>query len=409
MLSLLVTYILLGETLSFEKKMMDVARSVFPTSSLFEYAELEISDSDKFLSFLHPVKPSVDERIFEATLVRDTQDPQKIAGFCAILNEIGKEMPITFLVCISREKDLPEISYIDVLVYRETRGGEIRSKMFLKQFFGKSEKDPVSVGKDIRNIKGATLSAWATTRVVKKALAISRGIDTGFVKIKTKKGAFYPSSSISHSSLSSLPSIFSKCYLVGDSYLCVDIYDFQGRFSKLDELNSFISEISSEFEDFYFSDSKSQRIVSLIKKYELLRDFINLFDIYWRSDGKADLGGIWKGYVVDAVKAFLFSQGFSDFDIYFGWSTFFFSKEREVKIFDRRFSIRGAVSVSDANSDYSLIFDPISKRFVRNKVKTAVIHNESAEFSDLLSTLCLIWKKCEHFVKNTGGKVIREK
>jgi CRP-like cAMP-binding protein len=50
------------------------------------------------------------------------------------------------------------------------------------------------------------------------------------------------------------------------------------------------------------------------------------------------------------VKDFLFNQGFSDFDISFGWSSFFFSKERQVKIFDMDFFVQGAVSVSDADS-----------------------------------------------------------
>jgi hypothetical protein len=396
---LFLVLMVLGETLSFDK-IMNISRSVFPAYSYFEYVELEISDYDKFISILQPVKPSVDEKLVSAVLVRENQNSQKISGFCAVLNEIGKEMPITFLVCISREKEVPEVSYIDVLVYRETRGGEIRSKLFLKQFFGKSEKDPVSVGKDIRNIKGATLSAWATTRVVKKAFAISKGIDLGFVKVKSRKEiSFLPSYSVYS---------FSKCYPVGDSYLCVDIYDFDGDFSKLDKFNSFIFQISSEFESFYFSGSKSQKILSLIRKYEILRDFINIFDIYWRGFEKPDLGGVWKGYVVDVVKDFLFNQGFSDFDISFGWSSFFFSKERQVKIFDRDFFVQGAVSVSDADSDYSLIFDPVSKSFVRKGEKVAVIH-KSAEFSDFLSTLCIIWKKCECFVEISGGRVIREK
>ncbi|MFZ8802811.1 MAG: FMN-binding protein, partial [Candidatus Calescibacterium sp.] len=299
---LFLVLMVLGETLSSDK-IMSISRSVFPAYSYFEYVELEISDYDKFISILQPVKPSVDEKLVSAVLVRENQNSQKISGFCAVLNEIGKEMPITFLVCISREKEVPEVSYIDVLVYRETRGGEIRSKLFLKQFFGKSEKDPVSVGKDIRNIKGATLSAWATTRVVKKALAISKGIDLGFVKVKSRKEiSFLPSHSVYS---------FSKCYTVGDSYLCVDIYDFDGDFSKLDKFNSFIFQISSEFESFYFSGSKSQKILSLIRKYEILRDFINIFDIYWRGYEKPDLGGVWKGYVVDVVKDFLFNQGFS--------------------------------------------------------------------------------------------------
>ena len=72
------------------------------------------------------------------------------------------------------------------------------------------------------------------------------------------------------------------------------------------------------------------------------------------------------------------------------------------------FFVQGAVSVSDADSDYSLIFDPFSKSFVRKEEKVAVIH-KSTEFSDFLSTLCIIWEKCERFVEISGGKVIREK
>jgi hypothetical protein len=131
---LFLVLIVLGETLS-PDKIMNISRSVFPAYSYFEYVELEISDYDKFISILQPVKPSFDEKLVSAVLVRENQSSQKISGFCAVLNEIGKEMPITFLVCISREKEVPEVSYIDVLVYRETRGGEIRSKLFLKQFF----------------------------------------------------------------------------------------------------------------------------------------------------------------------------------------------------------------------------------------------------------------------------------
>ena len=46
---------------------------------------------------------------------------------------------------------------VDILQYRESYGGEIRSPSWLAQFVGKSSASPLKVGSDIRNISGATL------------------------------------------------------------------------------------------------------------------------------------------------------------------------------------------------------------------------------------------------------------
>ncbi len=90
------------------------------------------------------------------------------SGF--VLNEIGKHYPITFLVAVSPQL---EVQDIHVMIYREQIGGEVRKKRFLKQFFKKSVKDPIAVDRDIDGISGATLSSWAISAGVRKAVVLA--------------------------------------------------------------------------------------------------------------------------------------------------------------------------------------------------------------------------------------------
>ena len=53
-------------------------------------------------------------------------------------------------------KDL-SIKKVDILVYREAYGGEICSKVFLKQFYGKTSQSKIKIGDDIQGISGATI------------------------------------------------------------------------------------------------------------------------------------------------------------------------------------------------------------------------------------------------------------
>jgi len=60
----------------------------------------------------------------------------------------------------------------EILVYRESHGSEVHRKAFVKQYLGKTVKDPVMVGRDIKHITGATLSSRAVSKGVKKALIL---------------------------------------------------------------------------------------------------------------------------------------------------------------------------------------------------------------------------------------------
>jgi Na+-translocating ferredoxin:NAD+ oxidoreductase RnfG subunit len=119
------------------------------------------------------------ERIFGTgvrldTLKVDTTSVLRVSrggallGFANVRNVKGKDQPITYLVAIDSTNALKDV---DVLVYREPYGGEVAYEAWRKQFRGKSAAAPLIVGKDIRNISGATISSHSVTLGVRKTLA----------------------------------------------------------------------------------------------------------------------------------------------------------------------------------------------------------------------------------------------
>jgi Na+-translocating ferredoxin:NAD+ oxidoreductase RnfG subunit len=81
---------------------------------------------------------------------------------------LGKDQPITFLVATDTTGALKDV---DILVYREPYGGEVAYEAWRKQFRGKTSADPLMIGRDIRSISGATISANSVTLGVRAALA----------------------------------------------------------------------------------------------------------------------------------------------------------------------------------------------------------------------------------------------
>lgn len=92
-----------------------------------------------------------------------------VQGYAMITEEIGKFHPFTFIVGVKPDGKIYETA---VLVYRESRGGEIARKRFLYQFVGKSLKNPIRINKDIINITGATMSVQCMCTGVRKVLSV---------------------------------------------------------------------------------------------------------------------------------------------------------------------------------------------------------------------------------------------
>ncbi len=83
-----------------------------------------------------------------------------------LLNEIGKERPITTAIEIRNSR----VKRVRVITYRESRGGEVQADWFLNQFHGLTREHLGTLHKAVDSISGATLSVNALKKQVSLAL-----------------------------------------------------------------------------------------------------------------------------------------------------------------------------------------------------------------------------------------------
>jgi len=89
-----------------------------------------------------------------------------------VLEEIGKKKPITVGIIIDNNK----ISQLKVLIFRETRGWEVRYPFFSKQFNQLSITDNNELNGTVDGISGATLSVRALTKLARIALLLNQQV-----------------------------------------------------------------------------------------------------------------------------------------------------------------------------------------------------------------------------------------
>ncbi len=94
----------------------------------------------------------------------------RLVGFFIFDRVIGKHLFIDYAVALDPGGRLRSV---EILQYRESYGGEVRSPSWLAQFVGKTGASALQVGNDIRNISGATLSSYHVTEGVKRIMAIA--------------------------------------------------------------------------------------------------------------------------------------------------------------------------------------------------------------------------------------------
>jgi len=119
----------------------------------------------------------------------------QVDGYAIVQNTIGKHKPMTYMVGVDAHG---RVSNVELLVFRETRGSEVRTKRFNAQYEGKTVLDPVRINKDIINISGATMSVRSMSAGVKRVLVLidefylkpaGLGSDTVAIR-KSEKGIF---------------------------------------------------------------------------------------------------------------------------------------------------------------------------------------------------------------------------
>lgn len=89
-----------------------------------------------------------------------------------VIDEIGKERPITIGVAINRGR----IERVRILAYRESRGWEVKHGFFTDQFVGIGRSDDGGLDGRIDGIAGATLSVRAVRKVSELALALHQRV-----------------------------------------------------------------------------------------------------------------------------------------------------------------------------------------------------------------------------------------
>jgi len=103
----------------------------------------------------------------EPVVYRIRGDGGELAGWAMILEERGKYRPITMMVGVG-----PDFSVrgVEVMVYREDRGEEVRYDRFLRQYRDKGTGDAIRTHRDIMNVTGATISVHSMNDGVRRAL-----------------------------------------------------------------------------------------------------------------------------------------------------------------------------------------------------------------------------------------------
>ena len=146
----------------------EAPKAVFPEADSFERKVVRSNEEikAKIQQRMGKTKTSLWEDSYVTFVAKKGET---ILGYAAIVEEIGKHRPITFIVGVGPDRKIKDAA---LMVYREAYGGEVRDRRFLQQYKGKQLKDPLLPYRDIQNISGATMSVEAIGLGSKKALAL---------------------------------------------------------------------------------------------------------------------------------------------------------------------------------------------------------------------------------------------
>jgi hypothetical protein len=142
-------------------------RKMFPDATAFKDAGLQLSAEHmrqmEALSGL-PAR-SAQWRVISAW------QGDKLLGHVVLDDVIGKFELISYAVALDPDA---RIRQVEILIYRESHGFEIRNAAWRKQFVGKTVADKLVVGDGIVNISGATLSSTHVTEGVRRIAALGQ-------------------------------------------------------------------------------------------------------------------------------------------------------------------------------------------------------------------------------------------
>jgi len=142
-------------------------KALFPDADRFVDAKVSLTDDQRdAIRKLSDVR----QRTAEQPVWRAEKQGQ-LLGWFIVDDVIGKHEFITYAAAIA---PTGQVLGVEVLVYRETYGFQIRDAAWRDQFKGKTLQDHFKLDDDIRNITGATLSSRNVMNGVKRLLALAQ-------------------------------------------------------------------------------------------------------------------------------------------------------------------------------------------------------------------------------------------
>jgi hypothetical protein len=169
----------------------EAVKLMFPKSERIKKDILRVP-TDKKMAIEERIGWKFPEDAFEVYI---GETGTQVDGYALVQNTIGKHKPMTYMVGVDAHG---RVSNVELLVFREARGSEVRTKRFNAQYEGKTVLDPVRINKDIINISGATMSVRSMSAGVKRVLVLidefylkpaGLGSDTVAIR-KSEKGIF---------------------------------------------------------------------------------------------------------------------------------------------------------------------------------------------------------------------------
>lgn len=138
---------------------------MFPASDAIAPVQLTLDDAQRawFLEQLGYAPPAATYTLYQA------RTADHLDGWVLFDDEVGQHEPITFAVQCGPDA---VILRQEIVVYREKYGADVRAARFRSQFVGKSAKDPLVAGQDVKIVSGATYSSKSMARGVKRATVL---------------------------------------------------------------------------------------------------------------------------------------------------------------------------------------------------------------------------------------------
>lgn len=165
----LITFILIGSGIAQSGFMGTYFSRIEARNHLFEkfsnYIEDTIHCDNQIVLDLK--KKDIDVSEGSNFYIERIIDGEDVVGYVYFAKELGKMDYMDFAVGLTAEGKVQEVI---MLIYRESIGGEVKSKRFMKQFRKKSFKNKIRINYDFQGISGATMSSRAIGRGVKKAV-----------------------------------------------------------------------------------------------------------------------------------------------------------------------------------------------------------------------------------------------